>query len=93
MRLKNEMIEHLSTKLANLMLDEECIIFDGKREELSLVIKTIIIEDLRVEDRLNEEVKEIISSHEDLLDKSETDYGRIFQMVKTKIVKERGLIL
>ena len=93
MRLRKEMVEHLSNKLVNSLIDEEQIIFDDSREELSQVIKFIITEDLRTEDKLNEEVKEIIRSHHDMIDKMDTDYGRIFQMVKTKLVKERGLIL
>ncbi len=93
MRLRKEMVEHISSRIVNSLLDEDQIIFDGKREELSQVIKFIITEDLRVEDKLNEEVKEIIHSHHDMIDKMDTDYGGIFQMVKTKLVKERGLIL
>lgn len=93
MRLKKEMIEHISKKLANSLLDEEFIIFDGKRDELAQIIKLLITEDLGAEDRLNEEVKEIIHTHHDLLDKSDTDYGKVFQMVKTKLARERGLVL
>ncbi len=93
MRLKKEMIEYISGKLANSFLDEEIIIYDNTREELSQIIKHIITEDLLVEDKLNEEVKEIIRSHDDILDKGDADYGRAFQMVKSKLVRERDLIL
>lgn len=93
MRVKKQMIEHIAHKLANSLLDGEWILYDGDRKELSHVLKDVILEDLSVEDRLNEEVKEIIRTHDDLLCKAETDYGRIFQMVKSKLVKERSLIL
>lgn len=93
MRLKKEMIEHISKKTANSLLDEEFIIFDGKREDLVQIIKSIITEDLGAEDKLNEEVKEIIRTHHEMMDKSDTDYGKVFQMVKSKLVKERGLVL
>lgn len=93
MRIKKEMVEYVANKLAKSLLDEEFILFDGSREELSRVLRMVIIKDLSVEDRLNEEVKEIIRTHHDLLDKGETDYGRVFQMVKSKLVRERSLIL
>jgi len=93
MRLKKEMIEHISRRLANSLLEEELILFDGKRGDLPRIIKMIITEELSLEDKLNDEVKEIINAHHDLVDKADTDYGRIFQVVKSKLVKERDLIL
>ena len=46
-----------------------------------------------VEDRLNEEVKTLLESKTEEYERSMMDYGRVFQMVKSKLVRERGLIL
>ena len=46
-----------------------------------------------VEDRLNEEVKTLLDSKTEEYERSMMDYGRVFQMVKSKLVRERGLIL
>ena len=46
-----------------------------------------------VEDRLNDEVKEILRDFEDEMDKGNVDYSRMFTMVKTKLARERNLVL
>jgi hypothetical protein len=46
-----------------------------------------------VEDRLNDEVKDILRDHQDEMDKDNVDYSRMFTMVKTKLARERNLVL
>jgi len=58
-----------------------------------IVYDLIITEDLMVEDRLNDEVKTLLDSKTEEYERSMMDYGRVFQMVKSKLVRERGLIL
>jgi hypothetical protein len=60
---------------------------------LQAVINAIITEDLMVEDMLNEEVKTLLESKTQEYERDMMDYGRVFQMVKSKLVRERGLIL
>ena len=46
-----------------------------------------------IEEKLNEEVREILKSHSKQLEKESVNYQRMFQMVKDKLVRERGIIL
>jgi hypothetical protein len=46
-----------------------------------------------VEDRLNEEVKDLLPAHTYDNERGNIDYARMFTMVKRKLVQERGLIL
>jgi hypothetical protein len=46
-----------------------------------------------VEDRLNEEVKELLRAHTAEIERGNIDYARMFTMVKRQLVRERGLIL
>ena len=71
----------------------DLIIWEESSEKLQTIINGIIIEDLMVEDRLNEEVKTLLDSKTQEYERSMMDYGRVFQMVKSKLVRERGLIL
>ncbi len=93
MRLKKEMIKLISSKLVNGLLDEEMIIFTEESSKLEELISRIITDDLRVEDRLNEEVKKIIESHSSKIDSRNLDYRAVFQMIKKKLVRERNLVL
>ena len=93
MRLKKEMIELISDKLTSSLLDEEFIIFTEDSSELKEVISGIIIEDLMIEDKLDEEVKQIIAGHSTEMDHGNVDHRRMFQMIKKKLVRERELVL
>lgn len=93
MRLKKEMIKLISSKMVNSLLKEEFIIFTENPSKLEEIINSIITEDLMVEDKLNQEVKKIIDSHANEAEYRNLDHGRMFQMVKRTLVRERNLIL
>ena len=93
MRITKEFVETLSKKVVRSLKDKDLIIWEETIEKLETVVAGIIIEDLMVEDRLNEEVKTLLESKTEEYERSMMDYGRVFQMVKSKLVRERGLIL
>ncbi len=93
MRLKKEMIALVTDKLTSSLLDEEFIIFTEDSSKLKEIISDIIIEDLMVEDKLDDEVKKIIASHANEMNSGNVDHRRMFQMIKKKLVRERDLVL
>lgn len=93
MRITKELTELLSKKIVKSLIDQDLIIWEEPPEKLQAVINAIIIEDLMVEDLLNEEVKTLLESKTQEYERDMMDYGRVFQMVKSKLVRERGLIL
>lgn len=93
MRVQKEFIETLAKKIVQSLVEKDLIIWEEPIEKLEIIISGIITEDLMVEDRLNEEVKTLLESKTKEYERSMMDYGRVFQMVKSKLVRERGLIL
>ena len=93
MRITKEFVETLSEKVVRSLTDKDLIIWEETLDKLETIVAGIIIEDLMVEDRLNEEVKTLLESKTEEYERSMMDYGRVFQMVKSKLVRERGLIL
>ena len=93
MRVQKEFIETISKKIVQSLIDKDLIIWDETTDKLETIIGGIIIEDLMIEDLLNEEVKTLLESKTEEYERSMMDYGRVFQMVKSKLVRERGLIL
>ena len=93
MRVNKEFVEILSKKIVKSLVEKDLIIWEEAPKKLETIISGIIIEDLMVEDRLNEEVKILLESKTEEYERSMMDYGRVFQMVKSKLVRERGLIL
>ena len=92
MRLKKEFIEKMSKKIIESLLNKNLIIWESSHDKLESIISEIVIDDLMVEDHLNEEVKQLLDSRTDEYERSMMDYGRVFQLVKSKLARERGLI-
>lgn len=93
MRLTNEMIERMSKKAAKVLLDGGQVIWEDTPEKLEGIINHVITQDLMVEDQLNDEVKTLLESRTKDYERDMMDFSRVFQMVKQKLVRERGLIL
>ena len=93
MRVQKEFIETISKKIVRSLIEKDLIIWEEATDKLETIISGIITEDLMVEDLLNEEVKTLLESKTEEYERSMMDYGRVFQMVKSKLVRERGLIL
>lgn len=93
MRLRKEMIERISDKIIMRLLGKDLISPDLKIDVVRTRISNVIEEDLLVEDRLNNEVKEILYDFQNEMDEGNVDYSRMFSMVKLRIARERNLIL
>jgi hypothetical protein len=93
MRLRKKMIEYVAKRVTDHLLAKGLIATQVPTETLMADMRRLITEDLQVEDRLNEEVKEILRAHTSAMDQGNIDYARMFAMVKKQLVKERGLIL
>ena len=92
MRLKKEFVEKISKKTIDSLINKDLIVWEGSRDKLESIVTAIIINDLMIEDQLNEEVKQLLDSRTEEYERSMMDYGRVFQLVKSKIARERGLI-
>lgn len=93
MKFKKERVAILASNIIEGLLKGSLIATSVPREELIKKIENTITDDLMIEEKLNEEVREILKSHSKQLEKESVNYQRMFQMVKDKLVKERGIIL
>ena len=93
MRLRKKMIDHVARTVTDRLLDQELLTVDGARETVMAEVSRLITADLMIEDRLNDEVKELLRAHTAEIERGNIDYARMFTMVKRQLVRERGLIL
>ena len=93
MKVKKEVVRYLSKKIVGRLTEKQAIEFDCDVEAIIDVVEGAIISDFAVEDRLNDEVKAILAEQEGVLDENNINYRKMFQMVKNKLARERGLIL
>ena len=62
-------------------------------EELVAEAEKIIMEELMVEDRVNDEVREILKKFTGEIEKGRLDYRKVFELTKRKIIEERGCVI
>jgi hypothetical protein len=56
-------------------------------------IARVVTDELQVEDRLNEEVRETLLQHASEMERSNVTYTEMFKMLKRKMAREKGIIL
>ena len=92
MRLNTDEIEFISRKIVKTLVADGQIEVDSP-ERVVQVISRAIAEELSVEDRLNEEVRELLSQHTSQMERQDITYTDLFKALKRKLAKEKGVIL
>lgn len=83
----------MARRVVDTLLKEELIVKDVNPGELAREVESILTDELSVEDRLNDEVREILSKFEREFASGKADYRKMFELTKKQLVKERGVIL
>jgi uncharacterized protein len=91
-RLTSDEVQFLARKILKTLVKEGKIEFDSESRVEEAMIK-VITEELMVEDKLNEEVREVLLQHANDMQRSNITYTEMFKMVKKKLAKEKGIIL
>ena len=53
----------------------------------------VITDELLIEDRLNEEVREVLAQHTAQMERSDITYSEMFKKVKRELARKKGIIL
>lgn len=92
MRLTPDEIEFIARKIVKTLVAEGKLEVDSQPRVIADVIK-VVTDDLSVEDRLNEEVREVLMQHASEMERSNMSYTEMFKMLKKKMAKEKGIVL
>jgi hypothetical protein len=92
MRLNKNQIEHMAFVIVRNLLKEEKIIVDD-RNKLTESLMNLITDEFQKEDKLDQEVREILNKHMEKIRSENIEYQTMFRMIKTKLAKERNIVL
>jgi hypothetical protein len=92
MRLTSDQVEYLARKIVKTLVAQGKLEIDSEVRVVEGIMRAIT-DDLQVEDRLNEEVREVLVQHASEMERSNITYSEMFKMVKRKLAKEKGIIL
>jgi uncharacterized protein len=95
MKLRKHQITMIAVKVSEALLETKGVTLDKgyTKEEFIKYIDHVIYEELSLEDKLNEEVREILREYTQEFDSGRVEYHRMFKMVKDKLAKEKGVVL
>ena len=68
-----------------LEVDDEASVVEG--------IARVIVDELSVEDRLNDEAREVLAQHMNQMERSDITYSEMFRKVKRELAKKKGIVL
>ncbi len=93
MRIPKSWVHSMARRIVSDLLEKGYIEIEVADENLISATEELLLEELMMEDRLNEEVREILKEHTNEIEGKRLDYKRLFDLTKRKLVRERSLVL
>jgi hypothetical protein len=90
MLLAREFVAYLSRELVKKLTPT--LIETVEPQVVAELLNGIITEELQVEDRLNDEVREILSQYSDYMRKNDVSYQEMFRRIKNTLITQRQVI-
>jgi hypothetical protein len=92
MLLYRDFVSYMARRVVKRLVESK-MIETPKPDELTQKVRQVMVEELTVEDRLNEEVREILSRYSDEMKRMGASYQEMYKKVKGELARERKLIL
>ena len=93
MRIPKSWVPFLAKKIVDHIISKELVKPAVSTDKLLSGTEELLFDELGIEDKLNEEVRELLKKYGPEIEKSRLDYRKLFELTKHKLVKERNLIL
>lgn len=93
MRLTKEQVEKITRLCLDRLKEKELVVFKAPEQKVFERMVEIFLTDLRAEDNLDKEVEAILKGHTGQIDSERLDYRKMFNIVKNKLARERGIVL
>jgi hypothetical protein len=94
MLLNRDYVGHMASEVVKKLVEDKLV--EIKEKDLDPVIMRVrlrMMEEITVEDKVNEEVRNILTQHQDEMRRSGISYQEMFKKVKGQIARDRKLIL
>ena len=92
MLLARDFITYIARKTVHRLVDDG-LIEAANREDLTARVRAALDQELSVEDRLNEEVRQILTQYSDQMRRTGAQYQEMYKKVKSQLARDRKLIL
>jgi len=92
MLLARDYIAHMARQVTRRLVEAE-MIETKSLEQLTQKVRQVMSDEIGVEDRLNDEVREILNRYSDEMRRTGASYQEMYKKVKGQLARDRRLIL
>ncbi|HWW51124.1 MAG TPA: DUF507 family protein [Verrucomicrobiae bacterium] len=92
MLLSRDFVGYMAKELVKRLVAGK-MIETKKIENLTQQVRQVMADEITIEDRINEEVREILAKYSDEMRRTGASYQEMYKKVKGQIARERKLIL
>ncbi len=93
MHITKERIHTIAFTTLQRLQTQKHVEVTGSSDLVVRALEHAITEELMVEDKLNNEVRELLKKFDAEFQSGKADYQKMFSMVKQKLVRERNIVL
>jgi hypothetical protein len=92
MLLSRDYVGHMAKEVVKRLLAGK-MIETKNAENLTQHVRQVMADEVTIEDRLNEEVREILNRYQDEMKRTGVSYQEMYKKVKGQLARDRKLIL
>jgi hypothetical protein len=92
MRLTRDQVEAISQRIIRGLVKDQVITAERPEAAIDL-LAGVFLADLEAEDRLNDEVHELLKNYSDEISRGMVNYQELFRKVKSKLARDRKMVI
>jgi len=93
MRIPKAWVPLIAQKITHNIISKKLAKATVPIEKLAAETEQLLLEELAIEDRINDEVRELLKTYSSDIEKGRLDYRKLFDLTKQKLVRERNIVL
>jgi hypothetical protein len=94
MLLNRDYVGYMASEVVKKLLEDEQVEIKEKEQEAVIArVRLRMMEEITIEDKVNEEVRTILTQYQDEMRRTGVSYQEMFKKVKGQIARDRKLIL
>ena len=92
MLINRDYVTHMASEVVKGLVEGE-LIETKAAEAVAQRVRQRMMEEITVEDRLNDEVRDILTQHQDEMRRTGVSYQEMYKKVKGQLARDRKLVL
>lgn len=92
MLINRDYVTHMASEVVKGLVEGE-LIETKAVEAVTQRVRQRMMEEITVEDRLNDEVRDILTQHQDEMRRTGVSYQEMYKKVKGQLARDRKLVL